>query len=212
VSLLPREELLKALAKRFSGKSKPDKFMKPTDWSAKRDKEDDDDDERDSGGGAPASDRQSDDDYLETEAESEKEVRSWFRLRTAEGADVSADLIQMATSAWEESPESKESEQWAVSRCGAIVRALRILTRGGVAKPMPAPARGSAKDRTSELTPANFQEHSMTWVWGDGRRPMRLDYFVTTRRAWAKDKRALDPLWTYTEISPRKILVMSIMG
>jgi hypothetical protein len=47
----PREELLKALAKRFRGKK--DKFMKPTDWSAKRDKEDDDD--RDDGSTATVS-------------------------------------------------------------------------------------------------------------------------------------------------------------
>ena len=91
--------------------------MKPADWSAKRDKEDDDDDDRDAGGGAPASDGLSDDDYFEAEAESEKEVRSWLGMRTAESADVSADLVQMTVSAWEESPESKEPGQWAVSRC-----------------------------------------------------------------------------------------------
>ena len=204
-----REELLKALAKRFGGNK--DKFMKPADWPAKRDREDDDDD-RDSVGGSALAPGSGDDDYLETEAESEKEVRSRFRLRTAEGADVSADLIQMTTSAWEDSPESKMPGEWAVSRCGAIVRALRILTKGGVAKSMAPPEAGRGKDHTHELTPANFDEHTMTWVWGDGRRPVRLEYFVTTRRAWEKDKRSLDPLWTYSEISPRKIPVVSIMG
>ena len=66
----------------------------------------------------------------------------------------------------------------------AIVRALRMLTNG-VAKSMPSPSARSAKDRTSELTPANFQEHSMTGV-GDGRRPVRLDYFVPTRARMGK--------------------------
>jgi hypothetical protein len=101
-----REELIKAMAKHFRGNK--DKFMKPTDWSAERDREDGDDD----------------DDRLH------------LRFNHQSGDEViSSDLIITSIEYWKASERWKD-EAWSTFREDGKMYALKILTHHGQAVPI----------------------------------------------------------------------------